>query len=270
VHEPVEREVSFAEGNVSAVVRVGDTVRRGTGHWTPTVHALLRHLEQVGFAGAPRVLGIDELGREILSFVPGITIPPPLTGFRSDEIVIETARLLRRYHDATTSFVPPPDARWWLQVGGPREGEVICHNDIAPWNTVVVDGRPTAFVDWDFAAPGPRLWDVAHAIWRCVPLYGNDEDGPLVKQVRRIALFCDAYGLTDRRGLLDTVRRRQTVLYDSVRTWAAEGVPAFARMWQEGHADGVLRDRAWLDRHRAKLEWHLSRPERRWTSWLRW
>lgn len=257
MREQVEREVPFADGNVSSVVRVGDTVRRGTGPWTPTVHALLRHLEQVGFAGAPRVLGIDERGREILSFVPGITIPP-LAGYRSDEILIETARLLRRYHDATTSFVPPPDAAWWLQVGGPGASEVICHNDIAPWNTVVANGRPMAFVDWDFAAPGPRIWDVAHALWRFVPLYGNDEDGPPAEHARRLAVFCDAYGLTDRRGLLDTVRRRQTVLYDSVRTWAAEGVPAFVRMWREGHADGVLRDRAWLDHHRAELERHLN------------
>ena len=87
MREADEREVPFADGNVSSVVRVGDTVRRGTGPWTPTVHALLRHLERVGFEGAPRVLGIDERGREVLSFVPGVTIPPPLTGYRSDDIL---------------------------------------------------------------------------------------------------------------------------------------------------------------------------------------
>lgn len=258
MQEQDQCEVPFADGNVSSVVRVGDTVRRGTGPWTPTVHALLRHLEVVGFEGAPRVLGIDGQGREVLSFVPGITIPPPLTGYRSDDVLIETARLLRRYHDATTSFVPPPDATWWLQVGGPCEGEVICHNDIAPWNTVVVDGRPTAFVDWDFAAPGPRVWDVAFALWWFVPLYGEDEYGSLAERARRITVFCDAYGLDDRLGLLDIVRQRQMVLFDSVRTWAAEGVPAFVRMWEEGHGDGVLRSLAWLDAHRAELERYLD------------
>ena len=54
-------------GNTSVVVRVGDTVRRTAGHWTPAVHALLDHLESVGFDAAPRALGTDEQGREVLS-----------------------------------------------------------------------------------------------------------------------------------------------------------------------------------------------------------
>jgi hypothetical protein len=58
-------------GNVSTVVRIADTVRRGTGPWTPAVHALLRYLEEVGFDGAPRVRGIDEQGREILTYLSG-------------------------------------------------------------------------------------------------------------------------------------------------------------------------------------------------------
>ena len=58
-------------GNTSVVVRVGDTVRRQTGHWTPAVHALLAHLKSVGFSDAPTVMGIDDHCREILPFVTG-------------------------------------------------------------------------------------------------------------------------------------------------------------------------------------------------------
>jgi len=50
-------EVPLSGGNTSAVVRVGETVRRSTGHWTPAVHGVLRHLERAGFEGSPRVLG---------------------------------------------------------------------------------------------------------------------------------------------------------------------------------------------------------------------
>jgi hypothetical protein len=60
----------------AGVVRVGDTVRRPAGPWTPAVHALLDHLHQVGFEGAPRALGVDERGREILTFVPGVVAWP--------------------------------------------------------------------------------------------------------------------------------------------------------------------------------------------------
>ena len=57
-------------GNMTRVVRVGDTVRRGAGPWTPTIHALLRHLRESGFAAVPEPLGIDEKGREIISLLP--------------------------------------------------------------------------------------------------------------------------------------------------------------------------------------------------------
>ncbi len=62
-----QQEIPLLGGNTSTVVRVGDTVRRNAGPWTPAVHALLRHLEYVGFTGAPRALGMDEQGREVLS-----------------------------------------------------------------------------------------------------------------------------------------------------------------------------------------------------------
>jgi hypothetical protein len=246
--------MAFDDGNVSAVVRVGATVRRVPGPWTRTIHALLRHLERVGFPGAPRAVGFDEQGREVLTFVAGETHPSPLVSFGSDAGLAAVARLLRRYHDATTTFVAPHDATWRFQTGAPATGDVVCHNDIAPWNTVVADGRPSAFIDWDFAAPGPRSWDIAHALWRFVPLYDDAQFGTPTEQARRMRLFCDAYGLEDRRGLLDLIARRQHVLYNSVVAWAAAGDPAFAVMCRDGHTQGILSDLAYVRRHRAEFE----------------
>jgi len=105
-----EPETRFQDGNISDVVRVGATVRRAPGAWTPAVHALLRHLEAAGFDGAPRTLGFDDRGREVLTFIEGVTVPASLEGYRSDHVLVEAARLLRRYHDATATFVPPPGA----------------------------------------------------------------------------------------------------------------------------------------------------------------
>lgn len=259
------RELRFADGNVSEVVRVGDTVRRVAGPWTTTVHALLRHLEAVGFEGAPRVLGFDERGREILTFVSGSTIPASLEGFSADAVLVETATLLRRYHDATTTFVPPADAAWWHRPGAPNGGDVICHNDVAPWNTVVVDGQPRALIDWDCAAPGPRIWDIAYALWRFAPLYTDDgpggeqgDAGPPSERARRMALFCDVYGLDDRRELLRMIEHRQAVMYNTLKLWAEAGIPAFVSMWRSGHADSVLRDIAYFQRHRDVFERSLG------------
>lgn len=192
--------------------RVGRTVRRRVGPWTPAVHALLRHLENVGFEGAPRVLGIDEQGREILTFIAGVE--GRAAKQYDDETLAAVARLIRRFHEAVATFVPPPDCAWRSIPGAPRDG-IICHNDLAPYNAVYDDRGPIAFIDWDTAAPAPPAWDLAYAAWRFVPLY-PDEDClklgyPLTPRGPRLRRFCDAYGLDEREGFVDLIRTRQQV-----------------------------------------------------------
>jgi Ser/Thr protein kinase RdoA (MazF antagonist) len=165
MHESDEIEQPFEDGNITAVVRVGDTVRRATGPWTPAIHALLRHLETRGFDAAPRALGRDQDGREMLSYLPGQTAPASLQGIESDAVLAAVARLTRRYHDAVADFVAPSNAAWQFTVGAPRTGDVICHNDIAPWNVVFDGAHPRGLIDWDFAAPAPRAWDIAYPLW---------------------------------------------------------------------------------------------------------
>lgn len=251
-------EIPFADGNVTGAVRVGSTVRRGVGPWTPAIHPLLAHLERVGFAEAPRVLGLDERGREILTYVEGETSADPFVSFHTDESLATVARLLRQYHDATLSFLPASEAPWRFQIGAPRSGDVICHNDIAPWNTVVCNGRVAAFIDWDFATPGPRIWDIAHAIWRFVPLYEDPNFGTLTDKAHRIRMFCDAYGLGRRDQLLDMVARRQRALRDSIANWAAAGEPAFVAMLRDGHANMILNDIGFVERNRNELSRGLT------------
>jgi Phosphotransferase enzyme family len=157
-------EISLSGGNVSSgVVRIGDTVRRPAGPWTPAVHALLGYMHAAGFDGAPRPLGLDEQGREVLAFIPGTTAWPDNFGLLDpDDRLRRVARLIRDFHDAVTGFCPPPDARWQVLI--PAEGTgIIAHHDLAPWN-LVISRRRWAFIDWDTAAPGSVLWDVAYAL----------------------------------------------------------------------------------------------------------
>jgi Phosphotransferase enzyme family len=199
-------------GRGREVWRVGNTVRRPTGPWSPTVHALLRHLESVGFDGAPRVLGVDDHGREILTYIPG---EGGWDGPWSDEALTEAAGLIRRYHDSVASFTPPPGSVWHAghQPDSPATGTVIvCHNDLGPPNTVYVEGRPRALIDWDLACPAPASWDLTSAAWRYVPLYTDDDcariNVPVLPRGPRLRLFCDAYGLDDRGAFVEQLRAR--------------------------------------------------------------
>jgi hypothetical protein len=229
-------EIPLRGGNMSAgVVRVGGTVRRPAGPWTPAVQALLAHLHAAGFDGAPRPLGLDEQGREVITFIPGPVAWP--AGFRlldGDGPLRRAARLVREFHDAVASFTPPPGARW--QVLMPADGdEIIAHNDLAPWNLVAGDRR-WAFIDWDTAAPGTRLWDLAYAMHGFAPLsaspaYQRQDAG------RRLRLIADAYGLTERQRLdvVPLLARRCRAMRDFLAAQAAAGTEPWARLWREGH-----------------------------------
>ncbi len=183
-------EQPLAGGNVTpGVVRIGDTVRRPTGPHTPAVHALLRHLEDDGFDGAPRVLGIDEQGREIHTYVEGAVAWPwhALGPVRTDDGLRKVARTVRDYHEAVASFVPPPDAQWNDIVTDDGD-ELICHNDLAYWNLILEPSGRWVFIDWDMAAPGTRLHDLAKAARNLVPLFPETEDGWPYTQ--RLSILC--------------------------------------------------------------------------------
>ena len=193
-------EEVLAGGDVNVVVRVGDTVRRPTARWSPAVHALLRHFESAGFDGAPRFLGIDDRGREILGYVEGVAALPPVPA--DDEAVVELARLVRRMHDAQAGFVHP--GPWFT----PDEtGPVICFRDFFPPNVIFRDGRPVALIDWDLAGPGERALDVAALAAWWSPLRPDDEAAqygfPISRRGPRMRAICDAYGLEDRGDLID-------------------------------------------------------------------
>jgi aminoglycoside phosphotransferase (APT) family kinase protein len=188
-------EVRLTGGRLTdGVVRVGNTVRRPTGPHSPFVHRLLSHLEAVDFDGAPRLLGVDDRGREVLSFLDG-WVPPNLDRF-PDETLVAAARLLRRFHDATAGS----------ELAG--EHEVVCHNDPSPCNYVFAAGRPIAFIDFDHAAPGARMRDIAYAGWLWT-LSADDDGPPAAEQARRLRLMAESYGLQDVSGLFDAVLRRQ-------------------------------------------------------------
>jgi hypothetical protein len=235
---PGEDEEPLAGGNASAgVVRVGDTVRRPAGPWTAAVHALLEYLHAAGFTGAPRPLGIDERGREVLTFVPGTVVWPD--GFSLVEPaggLARVARLVRDFHDAVEGFVPPADPRWQVLI--PAEGDgIIAHHDLAPWNLVAGDGG-WAFIDWDTAAPGSRLWDVAYAVHGFIPM-SADPAWQRGDAAARLRVFADAYGLDEeqRRRLVPMLSRRAWSMHDFLRDQAARGTQPWAGLWAGGHGD---------------------------------
>ncbi|NJC72087.1 phosphotransferase [Planosporangium thailandense] len=231
-------------GNATAgVVRVGDTVRRPVGPWTDTVDALLAHLWTVGFSGAPRPLGRDDQGRQVLEYVPG-EIGPEAGTYPTAQLR-QIGGLLADLHRAVAGFVPPASAVWNVVIA-PDAEEIICHNDAAPWN-LVDSPRGWVLIDWDAAGPGSRLWELAYSAQSVAGL--RPDRAPRESAVR-LRAFVDGYGLDGaaRPALAAMLGRRAAAMYDFLRASSRQRRQPWARIWTE---DGAYwrATAAYLDAH---------------------
>jgi hypothetical protein len=246
-----EAEILLVGGtaNRGQVVRVGDTVRRPQRPTSPATHALLRHLADVGFTGAPRFLGIDELDREVLSYVPGTAVTPPFPEWAlTDEALASVAALLRTYHHAVETFDSSPYA-WPPTAPEAFRGELISHNDINLDNVVFRGGQAVALIDFDLASPGSRLWDVAGAARLWAPLRPEHyiDDIRRGRVLARFRLFVDSYGLAhrDRQRLVEAIRQNHNRSYDLVGSAAANGHAGFSDYCASGALERAAQTYQW-------------------------
>ncbi len=259
-------DVVLEGGSRTRVHRRGNVVIRDTGPWTPAVHALLRHLEAVGFGAAPRLVGsgFDPGGREVLTFIEGeFTQPGPW----SLDGAVALGGLLRDLHHATSTFPPPPDAAWFpwhgRDLGGPAR--VIGHCDVAPWNIVARSGRPVALIDWEFAGPVDPLVELAQLCWLNAKLHDDivaEREGlpPVADRARQLAAIVDAYGLAaaERGGFFDRI----VEFVVSETAWEADDAGVTPEMTSHPMALWAMawraRAAAWLMRNRRTFETALT------------
>jgi hypothetical protein len=231
-------EVTLSGGRTTGAVLIDGVVHKPAAPWTSTVHALLRHLEDADFEGAPRALGFDDQGREMLTYLPGQTVgdQAPWPGWVfADSTLVQVGRWLRRLHDATATFGPPPDERWFIG-GTMQPGLIVGHQDAAPYNAVMDGDRLVGFCDWDIAGPSSREYDLAlSALWwvpfcppsAIEPLGFRDFDG----RSRRLHLLLDAYRYdADREEFRAVIVQRARRQAAAIRQMADNGDPAATRL----------------------------------------
>ncbi len=247
-------------GGRTAVFRRGDTVHRETGPWAPAVHSLLRHLERVGYARAPRVVGsgFDAQGRETLTYIEGKVLHPKPWG---EDAMAQIGLMLRELHRATASFSAPADAIWrpWFgrQLG---THNAIGHCDAAPWNIVSADGNPVALIDWEVGGPVDFIFDLAQACWLNAMLYDDDVaelhhlPSPKVR-ARFLRAILDGYELPRslRVGFVDKMIEfavhdaAEQVIETNVTQGTKDPTPLWAITWR-------TRSAAWMLHHRSMLQ----------------
>jgi hypothetical protein len=253
-----EGEEVLGLGSANRVWRVGDTIRRSRWPSSDTTAALLRHLEHKSFRYSPHYLGIDGLGRDVLSLLPGA----PMATLRGDDQLVQVSRLLRELHDATADFIPPVGAVWQVEPGpaGPGGGRII-HRDVAAWNLLENGDVITGLADWDLAGPGRLIEDFAYVAWHFAPLHpepmGDGSSGPAVAdRPRRLRILADSYGLTadERQTVLGEVAAMQVRQATRIADGALAGDEVSVRLWRAGRfTENTGRSLSWLAEHRDSL-----------------
>jgi hypothetical protein len=251
-----EEKLDGGIAHAGQVVRVGPHVLRPSSPHSGSVHAFLRAVGHAGFEGAPSPVGIDEDGRERLMFVEGqVPVPPYPDWSQAGTALASIARLLRGLHDAARGF-DHGGLSWDDSLADPAGGTLVCHNDVCPENVVFRDGIAVALLDFEFAAPGRPVYDLAHLARLCVPVEDDVDQARLgwrpADRPARLRLVADAYGL-DRSGraeLLPAMDEAIDRLEAAVRRSVDAGDPNAVALWNRtGGGERYARRRRWWTTH---------------------
>jgi hypothetical protein len=238
--------------NAGAVIRRGEFVLRPSNPHSNAVHAFLRELRSTGFTGASLPVEIQADGRERLVFIEG-DVPVPLfpEWAQSDDTLASIAQLMRLFHEAS-SQLPVGDGPWSDELADPAGGPMVCHNDVCLENVVFRDGRAVGLLDFDFAAPGRPIFDLAAFARMCVPI---DDDLSasrlgfgLLDRPNRLRLVADTYGL-DSKGRSELVQHLDRPMRGGgafVQRRVAAGDPNLIRM---------LKEMGGMERYDRRLRW---------------
>jgi Phosphotransferase enzyme family len=253
-----EKPLAGGMGSRAEVVRIGNTVRRPVGDHSRSVSLLLGHLAAAGFP-APVPSGRDQQGRETFGWIEGdVPVPPFPAWSLTDEVLASVGRLLHGYHDAVRSFAPSPDLPWSDELADPHGGPIVCHNDVCPENVVFRNKEAFALLDFDLAAPGRPICDLAHTARMWIPLRPPETAGERahLDPFRRLAVLATAYGLESReyQPFVDAIVISKQLGTRFVERRVRAGEPAFVEAWEErGAKAGDDRLIAWLEENRERF-----------------
>jgi hypothetical protein len=254
----VEKILPGGVANAGSVIRKGDFVLRPSNPNSEAVHAFLRGLRSVGFEGASLPIEIQADGQERLLFIEGdVAVPPFPAWVQTHHALASITALIRSFHEAS-SRLPVIPAKWSDELADPCGGTTICHNDVCLENVVFRNGEAVALLDFDFAAPGRPLFDLAAFARMCVPIDDDLSASRLgfeeLDRPARLRLVADTYALDPegRHSLVELLDGPMESGGSFVQRGVTAGDPNFIRM---------LDEMGGMERYERRLRWWQASRE---------
>lgn len=234
---------TLSGGNATGrVLHIDETVRKP---WTAASPSVMTFVQAVRAAGvdAPEPLGQDEDGRSVQEFIHG-TSAIDLGPLSLDDLR-RVGSIVRDIHDASAQFTPSENAIWESAIPAPGS-DLVCHNDLAPWNLII--GERWVFIDWDAAAPSTRLWDLAYAA-QAFTL--NDPSQSPRDAARGLAAFVDGYRANEatRTALPAEMGRRTAAMCALLEDAASTSQEPWASMHANGHGSHWSTVKRYVESH---------------------
>lgn len=246
--------IALTGGNMNTPILKDHHVYKEMTDATPALHKLLEHLRSKGIDWVPRSYIDQEEGKHVLSYIEGMVPHDMPLWIWQESILEEVAKKMRAWHDATLDF--DHKSLTWLNDNG-QAHEVICHNDFAPYNCVFRDEKLIGVIDFDVCSPGTRLWDLAYAAYRFVPLCPTEnidlykECSPFTKteMIDRLKRFLEVYGQGQGKTTYEigTAIEKVQERLSALAKWSEAYGKAQGRNDILEHAKMYTRHGAWLD-----------------------
>ena len=235
-----QEEIPFASGESNQkVVKVGNTVRKEPSENSEFVREVMTILSSNNFQYSPKYLGIDQKGREKMTYIEGEQMNHTEVTI---DLMKQTLEVLKQFHDILSIS----------ELSGDQE--TVLHTDYAPWNLIVREGKLVGIIDFDKIKPGKRIYDVVYICWNLLDIGSEDSNFTEEEIFKYLPVLVEAYGEIETSDFVDVLLSEQSRILLERELRVKEVEEEEEKEYRKGICEDIKKQIGWVERNRVNIE----------------